>query len=135
MRQHEKELDELDLGVKVVSFDADALALAYVRESELPWPLLLDVDKRLYREYGMTRGSWWRIYGPVSIWNYLKLFMQGKKPGKPGEDWRQLGGDVLIDPQGTVRILYVSTSPHDRPSVNSILNFVRRNSGTTAVSR
>lgn len=106
----------------VVTFDADFMALAYIKEINLPWPLLLDSDQALYQAYGMTRGSWWNVYGLPSIWKYLKLIAQGRLPGRPGKDWRQLGGDVLIDPQGVVQIHHVSTGPHDRPSVDSLLS-------------
>lgn len=125
MRQREAELDELNVSVKVVTFDADYMARVYVKQSELKWPLLLDSDQTLYTAYGMTRGSWWSIYGPVSIWNYLKLMARGRRPGKPGKDWRQLGGDVLIDPDGIVRLHHISAGPHDRPSVPSLLDAVK----------
>ena len=46
--------------------------------------------------------------------------LRGVQPGKPGEDWRQMGGDVLIDPSGIVRLHFVSSDPHDRPSLEEI---------------
>lgn len=112
---------ELGVRVKVVTFDANFLALAYLKETNLPWPLLMDTEQQLYRGYGMTRGSWWSIYGLPSVVKYLKLMSSGRSPGKPGKDWRQLGGDVLIDPHGIVRILHLSRGPHDRPSIDSLL--------------
>ncbi len=72
----------------------------------------------------MGRGRWWAIYGPASVWHYLKLIFRGKRLQRPGADWRQFGGDVLIDPHGTVRMHFVSTSPHDRPAVDEILQRV-----------
>ncbi len=101
------------------------MAVAYVQSTGLTWPLLLDADRQLYRAYGMTRGSWSQIYGPTSIAKYLKLMAAGRQPGKPGSDWRQLGGDVLIDPDGIVRVHHISTSPHDRPSIKAVVNLVR----------
>lgn len=121
MRQQEQKLDDLDVRVKVITFDADYMALNYVKQTGLPWPLILDPEQTLYDAYGMTRGSWWSIYGLPSIWKYLKLIVRGIRPGKPGKDWRQLGGDVLIDRRGIVRFHHVSTGPHDRPSVESLL--------------
>ena len=121
MRENEKRLNELDIRVKVITFDADYMALAYVKQTKLPWPLILDPDQTLYDAYGMTRSSWWGMYGLPSIWKYLKLIFRGQMPGKPGKDWRQLGGDILIDRQGIVRLHHVSTGPHDRPSIESLL--------------
>jgi len=117
-------VESLGLQVKVVTFDADFLALAYVKQTGLEWPLLLDEDQSLYQAYGMSAGSWWAIYNPVSIWNYLKLMATGTRPGKPGKDWRQLGGDVLIDPDGIIQLHYVSTDPHDRPWIKDIFALV-----------
>jgi hypothetical protein len=36
-------------------------------------------------------------------------------------DTSQLGGDVLVDPAGTVRFLHIGSGPADRPSVAEIL--------------
>lgn len=110
--------------MKVVGFDNDILGKNYVRQTGLPFPLLLDRERRLYRAYGMERGTWWQIYGPGTIAKYIALMMRGRMPGKPGEDWRQLGGDVLISPEGIIRMHHVSRNPHDRPSVAAILRIV-----------
>lgn len=124
LRQQQERLDELQIDVKVVAFDNDVMAMAYVKSTGLQWPLLLDTDRELYAQYGMHRGSWWDIYSPTSIAKYIRLMIGGKKPGKPGSDWQQMGGDVLIDPDGIVRIHHVSTNPHDRPTAEEILSIV-----------
>ena len=100
LRQRKDEIDSLGLKIKIVTFDADFLAMAYAKKSKLTWPLLLDEEQQLYEAYGMKKASWWAIYKPVSIWKYLKLMLVGQMPWKMGKDWRQLGGDVLIDPNG-----------------------------------
>ncbi len=102
------------------------MALAYIKETKLLWPLLLDEDQKLYDAYGLSAGTWWAIYKPGSVWKYLSLMFKGTRPGKPGKDWRQLGGDVLIDPEGIVRLHHVSADPHDRPTVKSLVELVRR---------
>ena len=124
LRQHELQLKERNVDVAIVTFDADFMTKAYVEQTGLPWPLLVDSDHSVYDAYGMGQGSWWSIYGPVSIWNYLKLIFKGSGIHKPGSDYRQLGGDVLIDPEGIVRFYHGSESPHDRPSVKSLLSAV-----------
>jgi len=116
------ELVDLGVVVKVITFDDPELTGPYA-ESLLPdWPLLVDSDRSLYRRYGFERGSWSSIYGFASVLRYLWLIISGHRPGKPGKDWRQLGGDVLVDPQGMVRMHYISKTPHDRPSVGLLMN-------------
>ena len=95
----------------------------------MTWPLLSDIDRSLYAAYGMGRADWWSIYGPSSIWHYLKLLASGRRLEKPGSDYRQLGGDVLIDPGGVVRLHFVSDSPHDRPEAETILDLIQNQSG------
>jgi peroxiredoxin len=127
LRQHEQTLRQREIEVCVVTFDAGPMAEAYVRETALPWPLLRDETRQLYRSYQMDRADWWAIYGPASIWHYLRLLFQGRRLQRPGSDWRQLGGDVLIDPTGVIRLHFVSSSPHDRPTIESILAVMEAN--------
>lgn len=125
MRKHEDRLSELEIEVAVVTFDGDFMARSYIEQTKLPWPLLIDSQRELYRAYGMERADWWSIYGPASIWHYMKLvFGRGRRIEKPGSDFRQLGGNVLIDPAGHVQFHHVSESPHDRPTVEEILRCV-----------
>ena len=124
MRQHESWFEQHGVDVKVVTFDSDYLALAYINSTNLQWPLLLDSEQELYRAYAMQRGNWWTLYGPASILVYLKLILRGRLPGRPGRDWSQLGGDVMIDPNGIVRLHHVSASPHDRPPIETIVKMI-----------
>lgn len=126
MRQQESKLVENHVDVKVITFDNQGMAEAYVKESNLTWPLLLDSNQEVYQAYGMARGSWWDLYGPLSILRYLKLMMGGRRPGKPGRDWNQLGGNVVIDPAGIVRLQHISTNPHDRPTIESMMELIAK---------
>ncbi len=124
MRASFDKLSSLGVEIQIITFDSVFLAHDYVKYTEVTWPLLRDESKELYVEYGMMIGSWWSIVGPVAIWKYLKLIFAGRKLQKSGKDYRQLGGDVLVDPDGIIRLHHVSTSPHDRPEVESIIEVV-----------
>ena len=97
------------------------MARAYVEQTGLEWPLLIDRERKLYQAFQMERGSWWAIANPVSIWRYVALMLRGRKLQKSGEDYRQMGGNVLLDPDGNIRLHHVSHHPHDRPEVREIL--------------
>ena len=100
--------------------------MAYVRETELRWPLLVDDERTLYSAYGMERGSMWNIFGPASCWAYLKLMLRGRRLRLPGSDVHQLGGDVLIDPQGIVRLHHIGSGPADRPTLSALLERIQK---------
>lgn len=55
--QSRVELETLNVQTKVVTFDADFMARAYVKSLEMKWPLLLDPEQQLYDAYGMTSGA------------------------------------------------------------------------------
>ncbi|NNC89999.1 MAG: hypothetical protein HKN82_16195 [Akkermansiaceae bacterium] len=130
MRGKQDELEAANVAVAVVTFDHGPMAEAYVRETGLQWPLLLDRDRGLYRACGMMRGKAWDLYGPPAIRAYLKLMARGRRLHRPGSDVTQLGGDVLVDPGGIVRLHHVGSGPADRPSIGSILGRVREGAGS-----
>lgn len=126
MRQHESELAALNTAVCIVTFEAGFLAMAYVRETQLAWPLLVDEERSLYHAYDMERGTTWNVLGPASMWAYTKLIARGNRPRAAHADPFQLGGDVLIDPAGIVRLHHVGSGPADRPPVESLLAPIRQ---------
>jgi hypothetical protein len=71
----------------------------------------------------MFRGKMWHIWGPRTWWAYTKELFRGRAPRAADldSDTSQLGGDVLVDPSGTVRFLQVGSGPADRPSIATLL--------------
>jgi alkyl hydroperoxide reductase subunit AhpC len=119
LQQHQQELNERGVDVLAVTFESEEVAGEYA--ADLPWPMLLDPERKLYAEYGLERGSFWQIWGPASWWGFIKLLFSGHQLRWPTADVYQLGGDVLIDPQGTVRLHHVSRNPMDRPTMGTLL--------------
>ncbi len=125
LRQHEEELQALGIDVAVVTFQSSPIAENYVRETKLDWPILIDDSLKLYSAYGMHHGRVWDVWGPATIAVYFKLMFKGRMPRKPAGDVHQLGGDILIDPLGIVRLHHIGTGPADRPTIESLLEIVR----------
>jgi hypothetical protein len=125
LRRHEHEIDELGLGVLVVTFERPEVAADYAREIELRWPLVVDPDRALYHAYGMSRGSFWQIFGPRALLNLARLVRQGYRTERATGDTRQLGGNVLVDPAGRVVLHHVGEGPADRPPVEALLREIR----------
>jgi hypothetical protein len=117
--------DTLGLSICVITFDDKSIAQSYARETQVSWPLIVDADRTLYHAYGMERGTAWQIYGPQAIWSYIKLLSRGRRLQRSASDYHQLGGDVLIDPNGIVRLHYIGEGPHDRPPISDLLAAIR----------
>lgn len=105
----------------MVTFELESLARAYVQDTELPWPLLVDRDRTLYRAYGMDRAGFWQVWGPRSLWPYVVAASRLRLPNLPSDDVRQRGGNVLIDPTGCVRLHHVGVTSVDRPSIDRLM--------------
>lgn len=114
-------------GVKivVVTFEANYLARSYAEETHLAWPLLVDETRETYRAYGMLTASMLDIFGPRTLWHYMRAILKGERLHKSEGDIYQRGGDILVDPSGTVRLHHVGMNPADRPSVETILQLIR----------
>lgn len=125
LQEIQSELDECNAAVAVVTFELNVVAENYVRQTSLPWPFLVDVNRTLYSAYGMSRGRWWDLSGPAVILEYFRLFAKGRTLKKTTGDVKQLGGDVVIDPSGIVRFHYVGVGPADRPSVDALTAVIR----------
>ncbi len=125
MRQHSNEIDELGVKVCVVTFESEFFVSAYIRETDVPWPFLMDKDRQLYTAYDMLQGRASDILGLRSWWAYAKLMLRGRRLRRSEGDIYQLGGDVLVDPEGIIRLRHVGRGPADRPEVSDILDIVR----------
>lgn len=124
MRERNSDLLASNIKVVVISFEANFLARQYIAETGLEWRLLVDESRSLYRAYGMLDAGFWDIWGPGTWVAYCKEILRGRLPQKSSGDIRQRGGDVLIDPEGVVRLHHVGTGPADRPEVAAILRTV-----------
>lgn len=118
-------LDEFgtDTAVVLVTFtDPDNLT-DYIVRNMLPFPVLTDPDRSAYEAYGFGRGSISRVWGWRAGRRYLELLARGRwrDVRRPTEDTLQLGGDVVIAPDGTLAWGFWGAGPDDRPSVDEII--------------
>ncbi len=125
LRHRYEEFRAAGAEVAAVSFAQSKALLPYVRDLRLPFPLLSDPERGAYKAYGLLRGSFWSIFGPKTVWEYVKLISHGRLFRGIQADPFQLGGDFVIDGEGFVRFAYRSEEPTDRPSADWLLQSVR----------
>jgi alkyl hydroperoxide reductase subunit AhpC len=126
LQERGRELKASNIRPVVVTFEAGFLARAYVQDTGLEWPLLVDEKRNLYRAYDMLKASLRDLWGPATLWAYGKEIMRGRWPQKSSGDISQRGGDVLIDPAGVIRLHHIGRTPADRPPVERILEIVNK---------
>jgi hypothetical protein len=124
LRENEERLGAHNVEIVVVTFASLDIAREYRKETGISWPLLIDEPREVYRAYGMASASFWDIWGPKTLWAYFQELLKGHKPKKAGSDIYQRGGDILIDPEGTVYLHHVGAGPTDRPSIDTLFQIL-----------
>ena len=110
----------------VVTFESTQSAIAYAKNSGTDWPTLVDERRYLYTHYQMNRAGFWDLWGPATWRAYWQQLVKGNLPKITTGDIHQRGGDVLINGQGEIRLHHVGTGPADRPSVESIIEIIKK---------
>lgn len=122
MRDH---LDELaDATVAAVTFGSARAAADYHEWLGAPFPVLRDRHREAYRRLGFDRGATRAIYRWATLRRYLTLLLRGRRLRKPTEDTHQLGGDVVIGPDGRITYLRRQVAPDDRPDIDELIRAV-----------
>lgn len=98
------------------------------RRLNLPFTMALDPQRAAYEIFGLQRASLLRTYGhPDVLLFYARALLQRHLPDiRRGQDRRQLGGDFVLDRDGTVVLAHRERGPEDRVSVGAILRAVER---------
>jgi peroxiredoxin len=120
--QRRERLDAAGATVLFVGFDEPGLLQRTLLAGlELPYPLLVDRDRRAYAAWGLARAPALRIWADPRVWGrYLRAALGGQRPTRFGSDTLQLGGDFVIDPDG--RVAYARPQrTDDRPPVTQLL--------------
>ncbi len=120
LRRYEDELAERNVSTLVVTFGSSPLAQAWLDETGVSFPVLLDEDRAVYRAYGLER-SWRRSWNLRTAWRYVQLMRAGRRWRGVQGDSTQLGGDFIVDAEGVVRLAYRSHDPTDRPSLSVLM--------------
>jgi hypothetical protein len=121
LRQRYDEISARGGTVLAICFDAPERAARYMQEGDLPFPLLVDAERRTYRAYGLERGAWWRFLLPKVALGYWRMIESGRQAQRPGEDPLQLGGDFVVDPDGRLALVHPAKDPTDRPPVATLV--------------
>ncbi len=111
-----------EIAVALITFTDPANLAEHRARLDLSFPVLSDPRRQVYEMFGFGRGSLRRVWGLRSAKRYLAIGPKGLRALRvPTEDTLQLGGDVVIGPEGTIRFLYRSEGPDDRPSIDAVI--------------
>ncbi len=111
--------------VVVVTFTKARNLKGYRRRFAEPFTVVADTELQLYAAMGFGRGSVRRVWGLKMVKAYIPILRGGAKLEKVDEDTLQLGGNVVLDADGTLVWRYAGAGPDDRPSVDDVVEAIR----------
>lgn len=122
---HHADFEAANANVVTISFGTAYWINVWLKETQSPFPFLMDTKKTSYQAYNLE-SSTLRSWSPATVWYYAKAKLQGRKIlEQRGDDAHQLGGDFIIDSQGIIRLSHPSANPTDRPSIDELLTALR----------
>ncbi len=106
----------------VVFDDPALLRRTLLRElDDLPFPVLVDRERRHYTGWGLQRAPWWKIWMDPNVYRvYGRLLQAGERLTIGGVDLLQLGGDFVVGPDQHIAYARPQTRD-DRPPVAELL--------------
>jgi hypothetical protein len=127
MHDRRERIAELGADVLFVACDRPAeLRAKLLAGIDLKFPLGFDPDPVSYRNWGLERAQWWKIWLDPTVWSqYARLVLSGERIRGGGADTLQLGGDFVIASDGTVAYARPQTRD-DRPPIGTLLEVVTR---------
>jgi len=123
--QYQGQFKQLNVEVLLISFGAPEVAKIWLEEMCPPFRLLLDLERVVYRIYGLQR-SWLRSWNLRTLWSYIQLLSRGRKWRGIQGDSAQLGGDFIVDTNGILRLTYRSSDPTDRPPATALITLLHQ---------
>ena len=117
---------------RIEGADGTVLAIGFenldrmVRGLDWPWPVLLDEDHATYDRFGLGRAPVTELLKPNGwMRGYVRELRQGNVRGtllsRPGRDVLQLGGDFVVDREGTIAFAHPSAEIDDRAPVGALV--------------
>jgi peroxiredoxin len=119
--------------VAAVTFADSQGAAQLQRRQQLPFPVLADPSRQVYRAFGMLEGSLASGAGPDVLLRQLAQALRGNMPYiNPFEGKiTQLGGTVIVDRGGVVRFAHIANPIYNYTPIERYLAII---DGLAAVS-
>jgi hypothetical protein len=128
MRSHGERIEAAGATVVAVVHDEpDRVRRGLLRDLDLPWPVVVDLEREAYRAYGLGRASVRATYlSRAAMRDYLGRIRGRDSWLRPGRDPRQLAGDFAIARDGTIAYAHPQAHIADRPAVGLLVRELER---------
>jgi hydroxyacylglutathione hydrolase len=110
-------------GVDVVLFSSGTAAQAEVfrHDYEVPFPIVVDSDRVLFKKFGLREMDSSDYISPYMLLQVVEVLVEGYGYNPFQGSSSQLGGVFIVDTGGKVRFAHVSANAADHPSPLEII--------------
>ena len=121
MRRNKKSFEKAKAQVLLVGMGKPAESAEFAAKYNVPFPIVADPEKRLYRKYGLKQMSTLGLFSPSLAIKGISAIVGGHGIGMPQGDVRQLPGVFIINTAGLIVYSHFSSNPADHPDAQTII--------------
>ncbi|HDY76031.1 MAG TPA: redoxin domain-containing protein [Candidatus Marinimicrobia bacterium] len=122
--QEYDELKQNGLSILAVFESPKDSIMKYVGKSELPFSVIPDHERKLYKLYGVESSWLGYIMGGSTV---IKALWNGFMPGKMEGVFSMIPADFLINPDGTIYTAYYGKNIGDHLPIRRIWSYLKAN--------
>jgi hypothetical protein len=122
------QLQALGAKLVVIGNGSPQQAEWFVEEQRVPVQVFTDPERVTYRALGAKRGIG-RVFHPGTFVSALRAIRAGFRQTKVMGDATQLGGVIIVRPDGSVPARFLSRFPGDHPRPDDIIEALQRTQG------
>lgn len=125
MRLKKQDFDQTGAQVMLVGMGTPEESSAFEMKFDIPFPLISDPKRQLYRAFGLKKISTLELLSPTVAFKGILAMTKGHTIGIPIGDVRQLPGVFIINTDGRVVYSYFARDPSDHPDPDTILEALK----------
>ena len=125
MRRERNRFAESGVQVVLVGMGTPAESNAFAAKYDVPFPIVSDPGKMMYRTFELKRMAPWGFLAPEVVLKGVSAIARGHHMGLPQGDVRQLPGVFVINTAGEIVFSHYAADAADHPAVAVILDVVK----------
>jgi peroxiredoxin len=125
LRRERRHFAEAGAQVVLVGMGTPAESNAFAAKYDVPYPIVSDPGKLMYRTFDLKRMAPWGFLAPEVVLKGVSAMARGHHMGLPQGDVRQLPGVFVINTSGEIVFSHYAADAADHPAVAVILDVVK----------
>ena len=121
MSDRREEIETKGAGIVAIGMGRPEMAAHFRDERDVPFPLIVDHDKKTYKALEMRHGNLWEVAGPQNWPRFFKGFVTGHGVAPAKQDPMQMGGVVVVEPGGKIVYAHRASAAMDNPPLEDVL--------------